>query len=401
MKAGRILIVEDDPMWQEFLQDPLHEDYILTVVSNRTEAEAALNEAQQGGQPFDVVTVDIGLERDGAAMEGEELLALISRHHRHIKCIVVSGHHSLGTTKLRNYFKEFEVFDYVSKAEFDLVHFKEVVDKAFHFHGYRILEELGRGGMGIVYKALDPQHDNRVVAIKVLHSNPGISPEAVTRRIARFSQEVETVRRLKHPNIVTVYNYATIDETEGQFFFVMEYLNGATLEAILASVKKLSEKQAVEIGLQLCEALAYAHQQQIVHRDVKPSNIMVVSGGQIKITDFGIAKLMDLNTALTQTEEVLGTLDYMPPEQILYPKQVDRRADIYAVGAILYEALSTRKPFEDPMIKLWQEPKPLQEVAPAVSKPVAEVVMKAIAGKANERFQTAAEMKQALQALSA
>jgi serine/threonine protein kinase len=396
MKAGRILIVENDPLWQEFLQDPLTEEYFLTVVSNRAEAEQALNEAKTAGNPFNVVTVDIGLEHDVSALDGENILALVSQHHRNTKCIVVSGHHSVGTTKLRNYFKKFDVFDYVGKADFDLLHFKQVIDDAFLFHGYRILQVLGRGGMGTVYKALDPEHDNRIVALKVLHSGSGLSPEAAVRRIARFAQEVETIRRLEHPYIVKVYDYLAVEEAEGQAFFVMEYLDGLTLEAVLARDEALSQETILHLGIQLGEALAYAHQQQIVHRDVKPSNVMLLPNNQIKITDFGIAKVLDTSSSLTKTEEIIGTLDYMPPEQILHTKEVDHRVDIYATGVMLFEMLGRQKPYSDPLLKLQFAPTPLREINPAVPVALAEVVMKTLAQNADERYQSAAGLAEAL-----
>ena len=333
MKAGKILIVENDPLWQEFLQEPLVDDYYLTIAANRVEAERALQRAQAEGHPFNVVTVDIGLEHDVAAVDGEDILALVSQHHHQTKCIVVSGHHSVGTTKLRNYFKQFNVFDYVSKADFDLTHFKEVVDGAFFFHGYRLLEEVGQGGMGTVYKALDSNQDNQVVALKILHSGSGLSPEVAARRIARFAQEVETIRRLIHPNIVKIFDYVAMEEAEGHTFFAMEYLDGPSLEKLLAQNPFPSLELVYAVTLQLCDALAYAHSQQVIHRDVKPANIMVAADNQIKVTDFGIAKIMGTSASLTRTEEIVGTLDYMPPEQILYTKEIDQRVDIYATGS--------------------------------------------------------------------
>jgi serine/threonine protein kinase len=335
----------------------------------------------------------------GASMDGETILALVSQHHRRTKCIVVTGHEGVGKSRLRNYFKEFDVFDYVGKDDFDLIEFKKIVDQAFYFHGYRLLTELGRGGMSTVYKALDPQNGNRVVAIKVLHQDPRLSPDEVTQRLARFDQEVETIRKLDHPNIVALYDYrADTEATEDQVFFVMEYLNGPTLEAVLADGQCLPQAQVVEIGLQLCDALAYAHARQVVHRDVKPSNIILTAEGQVKVTDFGIAKVMDTGSSLTRTEEIVGTLDYMPPEQILYAKGVDHRVDIYATGVVLYELLSGEKPYHDPLLKLKGDPVPLGEVTAEVPDSLAAVVMHALAPEPDERYQTANNMIKALRA---
>jgi serine/threonine protein kinase len=397
MKAGSILIVEDDHLWQEFLQEPLKTEYSLTVVSGEVEAKEALDAAKARGEPFDVVTVDIGLDSDMPSVHtGEHILAFVSQNHPGTKCIVVTGLASVNAARLRDYFKEFKVFDYVGKNEFDLNRFKQIVDKAFDFHGYRILGELGRGGMSTVYKAFDPQNDNRVVALKVLHHDPRLSPDETARRLARFKQEVETIRRLVHPNIVAVYDYSATEGPEGDVFFVMEYLSGRTLEAVLATGMELSKEQIIEIGAQLCDALAYAHAQQIVHRDVKPSNIIILQEGQIKVTDFGIAKVLDMSTPLTGTDELIGTLDYMAPEQMLNTKGVDHRADIYATGVVLYEMLSSRKPYKDPMLKLQQEPIPLQEIVPGLSEGLAHIVMKALTRAPSDRYQTASEMAEAL-----
>ncbi len=400
MKLGRILIVENDPLWQEFLQDPLQDEYLLTVVSNRAEAEKALREAKLSGTPYDVVTVDIGLEQDNVALDGEHILALVNKYHRKTKCIVVSGHHDVSTTRLRNYFKKFDVYDYVGKADFDLIQYKQIIDSAFLFHGYRLLQEVGRGGMGIVYKALDPHHDNRTVALKVLHPMSGLSPEEIVRRMARFVQEIEASRRLEHPNIVKMFDYVALEELDGQAFFIMEFLDGSTLENVLKQKQMLSLPQILHIIAQLCDALTYAHQRQVVHRDIKPSNIMLLAEDRVKITDFGIAKVLDAGASLTKTEEIVGTLDYMPPEQILHTKEIDHRVDIYAVGVILYELLSQTSPYPDPMHKLMNDPPPLHQVNPQVSSKLSEIVMRSLARDPNERFQNISQFADALYTLT-
>ena len=396
MKLGKILIVEDEPLWQGFLQEPLQDEYDLTVVSNRAEAKDALTTAAESGEPFDVVTVDIGLDRGASSFEGEDILAFVRKGCPGTKCIVVTGHQEVDPTRLRNYFKEYEVFDYISKADFDLAYFKQVMDKAFYLYGYRILGELGRGGMGVVYKAVEPNNENRVVALKMLHANQGLSSEDAGRQLARFKREVETIRRLDHPNIVTIYDYLAPVDTGGQIFFVMEYLPGKTLEAILAVGEKLSLSQIVKIGRQLCDALAYAHRQQIIHRDVKPSNIILLPAGDVKITDFGIAKVLDTDGTLTRTEEIIGTFAYMPPEQILNTKQVDHRVDIYATGVVLYELLTGQRPYTDPMLKIQADPTPLRQLKPDLPEGLALAIMKALAREPDERYQAADEMAEAL-----
>jgi len=397
MIASRILIVEDDPLWQNLLQEPLEDEYILTVVSSRSEAKTALDTAKIAGAPYNVVTVDIGLAHDAPSLEGEDILDFVSQHHRGTKCIVVTGHESVNTTRLRNYFKEYDVFDFIGKADFNIVRFKEIVDKAFYLHGYRILAELGRGGMGIVYKARDPENDNRIVALKVMHHDSRLSSDEAARRLVRFSQEVETARRLMHPNIVTMYDYVASEDPEDQVFLVMEYLHGPTLDSVLNTKTHLSQSEVIEIGLQLCEALAYAHQQQVIHRDIKPSNIILLSGNEVKITDFGIAKVLDADFSLTRTEEIIGTPDYMPPEQILHAKMVDHRVDIYAAGALLYEMLSGQKLYTNPIQKLQYDPTPLQDIIPNLPESLTHIIMKALARNPDDRYQTADEMAKALE----
>ena len=395
MQANKILIVEDDPLWQNFLQEALEADYTLTVVATREEAKIALDQAKNAGNPFDLVTVDIGLENDTPTLDGEALLTYVNEYHR-TKCIVVTGHHSVGMSKLRSYFREFEVFDFVGKAEFDIIKFKEVVDRAFHLHGYRILAEVGRGGMGTVYKAIDPHHNNRTVALKVLHPDSRLTEDDYKRRLARFRQEVETACRLRHPNIVTVFDYAANQGPKDQLYFVMEFLEGQTLQEILATFTELPQVQILHIGRQLCEALAYAHAQQVIHRDIKPSNIILLANGDVKITDFGIAKVLDADTSLTRTEDVIGTLEYMPPEQILNAKSADLRVDIYAVGAVLYELFSGQRLYADPMQKLQHDPRPLRQINPHLPAWLTAAIMKAVARRPEQRFQTAQDLAKAL-----
>jgi serine/threonine protein kinase len=396
MYAGTILIVEDDPLWQAFLQEPLEQEYTLTVVSTETRAREALDRAKSRGKPFDVVTVDIDLRSDGPALGGEDLLAFVSKHHRRTKCIVVTGHESVGTTKLRNYFKIFDVFDFVGKSEFSSMRFKEIVDKAFYFQGYRVLAELGRGGMGTVYKARDPNNGDRLVALKVLHDLPALPTHNLARRLARFEQEVETARRLSHESIVEVYDYLITDDPNDQSYIVMEYLDGSTLDVFLIGRKSLTLPQILAVGLQLCDALDYAHGRRVIHRDVKPSNIIILKNSRLKITDFGIAKIVDADSSLTKTEETIGTPDYMPPEQIITTKEVDHRVDIYATGAVLYELLSGKKPYEEAMRKLQSDPAPLREVKPDLPPWLAAVIMKALAREPDDRYDSAAEMAAAL-----
>ena len=201
---------------------------------------------------------------------------------------------------------------------------------------YKVLEELGQGSMGIVYKAHDPNLD-LILAVKVLR------PECLQGEtlVKRFLAEARVLGRLDHPNIVRVYN---VDEDQGTVYIAMEFLEGEGLND-LAKRKRLSPEEIADLGAKIAEGLGYAHSKGIVHRDVKPGNILVRSDGKPKITDFGIARIEDTAEHLrTQAGEVLGTPAYMSPEQVL-SEPVDGRSDIFSLGIILYELCAGERPF--------------------------------------------------------
>lgn len=204
---------------------------------------------------------------------------------------------------------------------------------------YRILEELGRGGMGVVYKAQDLKLD-RIVAIKFLSSHLSTSDESKSR----FLQEAKATAALNHPNILGVYE---IDESNGSLFFAMEYIEGKTLKSHIASLKSATgiplDQSIVWTG-QIASGLKAAHEKSIVHRDIKPENIMLTNDGNVKIMDFGIAKLKG-SSGMTKTGTSMGTLAYMSPEQA-QGIAADQRADIWALGVVLYEMLTGEVPFK-------------------------------------------------------
>jgi serine/threonine protein kinase len=199
---------------------------------------------------------------------------------------------------------------------------------------YKILEKLGEGGMGVVYKAEDTKL-KRTVALKFLP--PHISESGEEKE--RFIHEAQSASALNHPNIATIHE---IDEFDGQMFIVMEYVEGRTLKQVIEK-EALSIKRVLDIGIQLCEGLAMAHEKGIVHRDIKSDNIMLTPRGQVKIMDFGLAKLKGA-TKLTKTRSTLGTLAYMSPEQA-QGEEVDSRSDIFSFGVVLYELLTGTLPF--------------------------------------------------------
>src|SRR5207302_1324186 len=214
--------------------------------------------------------------------------------------------------------------------------------KSERFGRYEILTELGRGAMGVVYKARDPKI-NRVVAVKTVSLN-GQPPEEELEYRERFVREAEAAGRLSHPGIVTIFDVGEEPETRAPYI-VMEYVAGQSLDKLLLSLQdhKLPPEAALQITLELAEALDCAHGQGVVHRDLKPANILVAEDGHVKIADFGVAKLNLANQ--TSGARVLGTPAYMSPEQ-LDGEAVDGRSDLFSLGVVLYTVLTGYKPFQ-------------------------------------------------------
>lgn len=257
---------------------------------------------------------------------------------------------------------------------------------------YQLIEELGRGGFATVYRALQPQL-NRQVAIKVLH------PEFIRdeRALRRFKREAVAVARLTHPNIVAVYDYG---EQEGHAYLVMEYIAGGTLKARLGG-KPLPYADALAVVRAVGSALDYAHSKGVIHRDVKPGNILYTDDGRIVLSDFGIVRLADDESSLTRG--VIGTPQYMSPEQAL-GREVDGRSDLYSLGIVLFEMLAGRVPYkgESAVATLSMHatlPVPsMRKYNEAVPDVIDRIVQRALAKAPEDRFQTGAELTQALSA---
>lgn len=280
----------------------------------------------------------------------------------------------------------------------------EIVRRAFPH--LEILECIGRGGMGTVFKARQPKLD-RFVALKILSEELAAQPEFA----ARFAQEGKLLARLNHPNIVAVYDFgqaATADEAGKEtvfFYLLMEYVDGANLRQVMRE-QRLSPSQAVAVIPQICEALEYAHAEGVLHRDVKPENILLDVKGRVKIADFGIAAVMwdvageesvadgavsssaaDVER-LTHTGRVLGTPSYMAPEQVDAAGAVDQRADVYSLGVVFYEMLTGELPrgaFPPPSKKT---PIPAE---------IDGIVMRALEKNRDQRYDSVAEMKTELE----
>jgi serine/threonine-protein kinase len=273
---------------------------------------------------------------------------------------------------------------------------------------YKVVEEVGRGGMSAVYKGIHELMD-RTVAIKVL------LPQLVSDQISikRFQQEAQAASHLQHPNVITVYDYGFV--ASGQPYLVMDFLEGESLSDIIRRDKQVPVKRMIPIFMQACEALEHAHQKGVIHRDLKSSNIMLIDfeGKKdfVKVVDFGIAKLMPSSGKqsqnLTQTGEVFGSPIYMSPEQCM-AQSLDARSDIYSMGAMMYESLTGQPPLmgnsiiDTMQMHMSTPPKPFRETRPDLDIPEAleRVVLKALAKKPEQRYQSMQELRDAMEGVS-
>lgn len=239
---------------------------------------------------------------------------------------------------------------------------------------YRISRLIGRGGMGAVYQGVQVSL-NRPVAIKLLPAELAANAEF----ISRFEREAQTLAQLQHPGIVAVHDFG--QTAEGHLYFIMEFVNGTDLQQIIHAAE-LTPKQALELTIQICEALHYAHSQGVIHRDIKPANVLVTKDGRAKLADFGLARpLGAANGSVTAASLVMGTPDYMAPEQ--WSGKVDHRADIYSLGVMLYEMLTGQRPqgaFDLPSQRV------------KVDARLDEVVIKAMRQEPNRRYQQVSEL---------
>jgi serine/threonine protein kinase len=254
------------------------------------------------------------------------------------------------------------------------------------FPQLEIIELLGQGGMGAVYKARQKQLD-RFVALKILPPEVGRSETFAER----FTREARSLAKLNHPQIVTVHDFGRTED--GLYYFLMEFVDGTDLRRIIQA-GELTSDQALAIVPQVCEALHYAHKKGIVHRDIKPENLLLDKEGNVKIADFGLARLLGKPTSactLTQSGQRMGTPHYMAPEQIEHPQQVDHRADIYSLGVVFYEMLTGELPigrFAPPSKKVH------------VDVRLDEIVLHTLEKEPELRYQHASEIKTDVETVS-
>ncbi len=257
---------------------------------------------------------------------------------------------------------------------------------------YRNLKLIGHGGMAEVYRATDSTGRGSV-AVKVLRA--ALAGDEQFQK--RFMREAQIVSRLEHPNIVRVMDFG---QEQNSYFIVMELLSGPDLNHLIKEEKRISLSSTVAILRGVADALDYAHQNGLIHRDIKPSNVMLDSStipSRSVLTDFGIAKMVDAHTRITNTAGMLGTFDYMAPEQIQASADVDGRADIYALGVMTYQMLTGRLPFERPdtgailLAHLNAPPPDAREILTDLPRPAARAIQQAMAKNTHERFPSAKE----------
>jgi serine/threonine protein kinase len=270
----------------------------------------------------------------------------------------------------------------------------QISDRLRDFGDYELLEEIARGGMGVVYKARQ-RSLNRIVAVKMILAGQLASPQ----EIQRFVTEAEAAAQLDHSNIVPIYE---VGQRDGQHFFSMAFVEGSSLAERIDD-GPLPPHEAAVLMKTVADAVHYAHEQGIIHRDLKPANLLLDKTGQPRITDFGLAKRLDVASGLTATGEVMGTPSYMPPEQAGGRiSEIGAYSDVYSLGAILYHLLTGRPPFEganvvDTIRQVSEEdPVPPRQLNAAVERDLESICMKCLQKKPSRRYQSAAELEEDL-----
>ncbi|GCE47676.1 serine/threonine-protein kinase [Thermosporothrix hazakensis] len=267
---------------------------------------------------------------------------------------------------------------------------------------YEIREHIATGGMASVFKTWDHRVE-RIVAIKVLRSLDKNDQKAVER----FRREARAAAALAHPNAVTIYDFV---EEAGQYFLVMEYIHGPTLKQLIGQRRQLQPREALEVAIQVCSVLQVAHARGFIHRDIKPQNIMLArsgggrglsdGGAWVKLTDFGIVRVAE-DAGLTNSGIVLGTADYLSPEQAR-GETLTGSSDLYSLGVVMFEMLAGRPPFVGPtavsiaMQHATANPPPLRQFNPTVPPSVERVISKALQKEPEDRFSSASDMQLAL-----
>ena len=261
---------------------------------------------------------------------------------------------------------------------------------------YKVTEKIGEGGMGAVFKGIDLMLE-REVAIKMLRPELASQPQVVER----FRSEAVTLAKLNHPNIATLFSFLRHGE---DFFMVMEFVRGETLDSLIRRSGAMPCAQAIALFCQALEGIDHAHRMGIVHRDIKPANMMLTETGTLKVMDFGIARVLG-TSRMTRQGNIVGTIEYMSPEQVR-GQETDARSDIYSLGILLYEMLTGRVPFSSDseydlmQMQIERAPEPPRLYSAQIPQFVEQAIMRALAKRIEARFQGAAEFRNALSALA-
>jgi eukaryotic-like serine/threonine-protein kinase len=263
---------------------------------------------------------------------------------------------------------------------------------------YEILSVLGKGSMGLVYKAQDPKI-NRLVAIKTIRFSDEFDEDVVQEIKERFFREAEIAGQLSHPSIVTIHD---VGEDEDLTYMAMEFLEGEDLDNFITKGNLMSFRRVLEVVVKIAEALDYAHKANVIHRDIKPANVMLLKNGNIKVTDFGIAKA--ISSSRTKTGVILGTPNYMSPEQIMGQK-IDARSDIFSLGVLFFQLITGELPFHGDNLSglLYQitqikHPSP-RSYNPKIPQICEQILDKALAKAPDKRFKSASEMARVINLL--
>ncbi|GMV83266.1 MAG: hypothetical protein AMXMBFR7_44500 [Planctomycetota bacterium] len=264
---------------------------------------------------------------------------------------------------------------------------------------FELIRQLGEGSMGAVFEAQD-QEQNRRVALKVLPKNLASDAEF----LARFKREVKTLSALNHPNIVA---YLGAGQTGGYSYLSMEFVDGKSLSQRLKREKRIPEADALHICKEMAQALAYAHNLSLIHRDIKPENVLLTSDGRVKLIDFGLGKSQEDTSKLTAVGMSIGTPHYLSPEQALGKEHIDHRADLYSVGATLFQMLTGQVPFDHAsstqvmVMHVKQPPPDPRSLVPGISRGAAQLTLKLLAKEPEQRYASADELIAALERVMA